>query len=194
MNRAVLLGGGIVLGLAGTGALLVASGVLPSPFRGAAPPRGAKVTIQSIAGPSGMISEGHQTLTVVVENSGTATADIGVEAIIVGADGLIHGLWFSTQHPAGAFPGGQDQPAWFQFRARSVAPGQLVTATFGTTFETTGGPWATVVYAAPLSPRYTGPLVTGKRIGAPVSGLVDVVPGGVSVLVSRTTGTFQVVA
>lgn len=193
MNRAVAIGGGIVLGLAGTAAILVGTGVLPNPF-GAAPPRGAGVTILSVSGPSGTITEGHTALSVVLENSGTATEDIGVEAIIIGTDGIIHGLWFSTQHPSGAFPGGHDQSAWFQYRARNVAPGQQVAATFGTMFEATGGPWATVVYAAPLNPRYKGPLVTGKIDGAPVSELVDVVPDGASVLVSSTTGTFQVVA
>lgn len=192
--RGWMIGGGAALGIGGVGAILVALGVVPNPFGGQLPPRGSRATVASATGPSGTIAKGHASLSATLQNSGTAAAALAAEAIILGPNGTIRGLWFQTNHPPGSYPGAsaQDSPAWFQWRCSSTAPNASCTATFGTDWETTGGPFVTVVYAAPVAANYTGPLVRGKAIGAPASRLVDVVPGGSSLLVSYTGSTFEV--
>jgi hypothetical protein len=152
-------------------------GGLLRPF-GVAAPLGAEVTIKSVTGTGPRdYRRGRPTLAVLVRNTGTATTDVGVEALIVGDDEFVEDVWVSTQHPSGRLPGYRDDPMWFQFRARSVAPGQFVVATFETDFGTLHGRCLQIVVcAAPLGRRYQGPILAGKRTGAKVSRLVDVSP------------------
>jgi hypothetical protein len=188
-----LVGGGAVLLAAGGTGVLLATGVLPGLV--VAPVPGAAVTVGAIStGASGPQPTGAAvTLSAALSESGTATADLAAEALIAKADGTIYGLWYQAAHPAGAFSGQWDAPAWFQWRCPAIPPRGSCTARWGTTLGVESDQeLVTIVFAAPVPAGYTGPLVKGKVPGGQVSALVDAVPGGAAVLVVQRGPTFEV--
>lgn|GEM_PF-5683362 len=139
-----------------------------------------RLTSQCQTLPAAVPLGAHLELSVPLSNGSSQPATLAMEAVLVDTNNQnIAGLWYATTHPSSGSPS-QDDPAWYTFladippQARASVPtgSAYPCGEFGTVFEGYyAHPLQTVLYAAAVPSDYTGPVVTGKVIGAPLSAL-----------------------
>lgn len=182
--KKALIVGGVVVGAGAAGGLVYyftkksgVSGSVPGLSIG-------QIALTSQCAPlsGGVVTVGqHIELSLGLTNTSGASEVGAVEAVSAAPDGTIVDVWFSNNHPSGAYPQGLvDDPAWFQ-NAVTLAAGQTAPVTgtdyscgaFGSVFQAPfpGTTLSTAIFFGVLPAGYTGPLVTGKNWGANLSGI-----------------------